>query len=367
MLTSVSINGYRQFSKFAIDDLKRFNLLVGPNNSGKSSLLEAIFLHCGPLHFQIILAILSCRLGGFVPDPAMLFEQIKLFFNISDQKIGKIVVTSKWDKKVRETTLSLVEGAIGSPFLQEMTSSEGSPNIILMPQNSRDNGGLLIGSVVLGFGIESQKNKEIKIDLIAGQPLRIGPPRIKTDISAVLSDPFMHRKPESGIEEYSRAIKKGHHEKIIGLLRKLDTHIKDIIILTGNKRPQLFVDYEGNGLMPLSNLGDGIRRIMLIASQIAICENGVILIDELDSSIHERALRKFVNWLIEVCEETNVQLFATTHSLECVDTVIDSNLFKLSELNLFKMSQRNNTIQAQKVAGENLKEIRYELGQDVRG
>src|SRR5437660_1158818 len=44
MISSLTIEGYRCFEHFEMSGLGRVNLLVGKNNSGKTSVLEAIFL-----------------------------------------------------------------------------------------------------------------------------------------------------------------------------------------------------------------------------------------------------------------------------------------------------------------------------------
>lgn len=371
MLSSLSIDGYRRLRNFSVEDLGKINLLVGPNNSGKSSFLEALFTHCAPLNFQIVLSILSARLGGFILEPNALFEQIKWLISISDLSKKKVSITSKWNNNARETTLTLIEGTANLPFIRSTQSHEsgvsGSSGTGFVPQINGQGAGILAGAIVLGYGGGPLKKREITIELITGKPLTLNPPPVRTDIVAYFSDAFMHRRPEAAVDDYSNAIKKGHHDKIIALLSKLDESIKDITILTGaDFRPQLYVNYKDNGLMPISNLGDGIRRIILIASQIANCENGVLLIDEIESSIHEKALREFVRWLTTVCVEKNIQLFATTHSLECIDAVLDSEVFQINELRLFKMKQGDDGIHALKVDGETLREIRQELGQDIR-
>jgi len=57
MISEVVINGYRGLDGFSMDGMTKFNLLVGPNNSGKSSLLEALFMHFAPLNFMILLSL----------------------------------------------------------------------------------------------------------------------------------------------------------------------------------------------------------------------------------------------------------------------------------------------------------------------
>ena len=44
LIRDLTIKGYRCFEDFSMDGLTRVNLLVGNNNSGKTSFLEAVYL-----------------------------------------------------------------------------------------------------------------------------------------------------------------------------------------------------------------------------------------------------------------------------------------------------------------------------------
>lgn len=44
MITDITIKNYRAFANFELDNIARINLIVGANNAGKTSLLEAIYL-----------------------------------------------------------------------------------------------------------------------------------------------------------------------------------------------------------------------------------------------------------------------------------------------------------------------------------
>jgi len=44
MLRDLTIKNYRAFKDFSIDGLARVNLIVGDNNAGKTSFLEAVYL-----------------------------------------------------------------------------------------------------------------------------------------------------------------------------------------------------------------------------------------------------------------------------------------------------------------------------------
>src|SRR5438105_3054282 len=48
-LESVSVHGFRGLRNFRLDGLHRVNVLVGENNSGKTSVLEALSILSNPL------------------------------------------------------------------------------------------------------------------------------------------------------------------------------------------------------------------------------------------------------------------------------------------------------------------------------
>jgi len=69
MYSSAVIEGFRLFDYLELDDLARVNLFFGPNNSGKTSILEAIYTHACGLNFvpflgQVLLKRQDGALGG---------------------------------------------------------------------------------------------------------------------------------------------------------------------------------------------------------------------------------------------------------------------------------------------------------------
>jgi AAA ATPase domain len=48
LYSSITIEGFRHFKRLELNNLGRINLFLGPNNCGKTSILEAIYTHtCG--------------------------------------------------------------------------------------------------------------------------------------------------------------------------------------------------------------------------------------------------------------------------------------------------------------------------------
>jgi len=97
----------------------------------------------------------------------------------------------------------------------------------------------------------------------------------------------------------------------------------------------------------------------------AQCEGGVLFIDELESAIHPKALKSLADWIFFAAKDLNVQIFMTTHSLECIDAVLASDL-STSDLSLFKLRSKESQTSCKRISGKILKDIRYELAQDVR-
>lgn len=71
--------------------------------------------------------------------------------------------------------------------------------------------------------------------------------------------------------------------------------------------------------MPLSSYGDGIKKVLSIASGIAEAVNGILLIDEVETAIHSRHFDEIFRFIVSACRKFHVQVFITSHSMEAID------------------------------------------------
>ncbi|RLC11667.1 MAG: hypothetical protein DRI57_18610 [Deltaproteobacteria bacterium] len=369
MLDEIKISGLRGLDGLHLKGADKYNLIVGPNNSGKTSFLESLYLHCSPLNFQAVLSTLSLRNGGIQLSPHYIFEQLGwLFAKTKGQNTHKIEIEGRWKNVKRKTGLSIADYERGgenmaSVFLPDTTSF---PNFS-RPEQRNESKGIRIGTIFFSFQSDKQDEMTDHYDFITKDHFQIVPPKINPDITAALSEPWLHKKPDSGIQEYDKSVKKNYDRKCLALMQKIDPDIENISILLTGGAPQLFVTHKKLGKMPLSNFGDGIRKMYLIAVTMASCEGGVFLIDELESSIDSNALKSLSDFVLSAAKELDVQIFATTHSLECIDAVLAGNFSAPDDLSLFKFGSKGDQISCKKISGKILKDIRYEFGQDVRG
>ena len=65
-------------------------------------------------------------------------------------------------------------------------------------------------------------------------------------------------------------------------------------------------------------MGEGIARLTSIVLAIGNSSNGVVLVDEIENGFHHSVLHKVWRVIGEAARRFNTQVFATTHSMECI-------------------------------------------------
>lgn len=108
---------------------------------------------------------------------------------------------------------------------------------------------------------------------------------------------------------------------IINSLLEIDRNISDLVMLSDGS---LVVDLGDEGMLPIEHLGEGSRRIVRILTAILyLSPGGVCLIDEIDTGLHYTALPVMWKAVLQAAESNDVQVFATTHSDECVEALVE--------------------------------------------
>lgn len=107
----------------------------------------------------------------------------------------------------------------------------------------------------------------------------------------------------------------------MGVLQLFDPGITDLLLLKNEitNRPVECVRHKELGTMRLSTYGDGIKKVLSIASGIAKAVNGVLLIDEVETAIHSRYFNDIFRFIASACRKFDVQVFITSHSIEAID------------------------------------------------
>lgn len=85
------------------------------------------------------------------------------------------------------------------------------------------------------------------------------------------------------------------------------------------------------------------RRLLALSLSLIDSTDGVLMVDELDSGLHWTVMRKMWDFVIRAAVRSSVQVFATTHSLDCIRALASLHRGSpelSSEVSVFKLDRR---------------------------
>lgn len=330
MIRSLHIEGYRCFESFDMEGLGRINLLVGDNNSGKTSVLEALHLLASRGDIGALRRILSMRgerllsaedRDGITSDP--------LEWDISHLFLGhEIRLGSRFAFSAKDQMPDLPMGAspfsLGYAYERSVSFSIGEES---------------------GHGLDGEDIGEEGILIIAGTP---SPVTGKVPLSlnlGIIDMPSMFRKRVKDVGDASRsryiAAESLHSHELVRLwesitltpseefalraLRFLEPKIEGVSSQSGGvwgARGGFKVKLQNcTKPVPIGSLGAGMWRMLAMSLAIVQCKQGVLLIDEIDSGLHYSVMSEMWKLIYEAAKDLDVQVFATTHSADCIKSL----------------------------------------------
>ncbi|MCG9885080.1 MAG: AAA family ATPase [Cyanobacteria bacterium] len=386
-LDSITIHKFRGIKDLDLKDLGHINLLVGMNNSGKTSVLEALSIYCHPLDIRAWLSTARQREQEYrVPQTSPLDALQWLFVHdlSLDQetlKLGIISISSSglFTVKKMDASYEEIEGMSVSGT-RKRTVSEDEQLTDIEDEQLSESGDTLEARRGLNLNVElyteqSDLSNSLKGNIKEswqiwerGTFFRLNRQREPSLLTAVVT-PSSHRSVIGQFRLLSDARFQNFKADVLNLLRQLDQNISDMeILLPPGQNPyrfNIYIQHKKLGLVPISTFGDGVRRLLHIALNLASVKGGVLLIDELESAIHTEALQDSFSWLVKWCKSMNVQLFATTHSLEAVDALLEATEDQ-SDLVLYRLEPKETQTRVVRHDWGRLKRLREDFGQEIR-
>ncbi len=376
---NVSIHGFRGLRQLRLENLGRINLLVGENNCGKTSVLEAMSVLCSPCDPLEWLGVVRRRdfgrldetriqslrwcftQDGKLADPDVMFEGM---CELSCE--GRFPVQS-----LRVTYRDIVgERETGS---QRPRPSEGDPDrdlsFELEPAHFDTRRGAEISHVFKSPTVMFDFSNAMQF--WEGEALVARPPRTKAKYEHVANQtltPYSHQVNPLQVMLQSRRILNEERQRVVELVQKFDPEVEGIEVASlRGERPGIYLRHRRLGAAPLSVFGDALRRAVLLASTAqSLKGGGLLLIDEVETGIHTTALERVFAWLTPLARELDVQVIATTHSLEAVDAVMASVGENVDDLATYHLEQREDQTRVRRIAGDVLHRLRFDRGMDVR-
>jgi len=323
MIRSLTIENYRGFRKFELHDLGRVNLIVGTNNAGKTSVLEAIHILESPGEISPIWATQMRRGEDFqVSEANRTFRQVdtrRLFHgheiavgnNLSIQQSSDNLRVKFSAKIVESTTIG--KETQGSLFEDEEFSTIASSMLLEWKNSSIENPISSLCKLTRQGGLSSNQ-----IQVNTG--LRHSSSPIHYVSAGSLS-------ADTVIRFFEDVVLTPYEEFVIEALRIIEPSIERIAPSGTERRDNagakggLLVKCKGKNRIPIGSMGDGIWRMLGLALSLAKSEGGILLIDEIDTGLHYSVMEDMWKLVTTTAKKHNIQVFATTHSRDCVDSL----------------------------------------------
>ncbi len=309
MLRDLTVQNYRCFENFHIDGLEQVNLFVGNNNSGKTSLLEAIYLLVANNKYESLLEILLNRREIIIEHAVSKLprnKNIKTNFH-HIESIDCLFYNYKLNEK-QEINVA------GSNKNQENNNSKITTSIYYLQEEDK-----LSSLVIADKDEQHSTSKAFKIKE-TNNTLLIK--KLTDSIEYQESAKFVvnsMKDLESMQVIWDDIYLTTKEDKVVKAVQIIENKIERI----GFYNHQLYsiVKFKIRGYdhpIALSSMGEGMYQILKLAMSLVTAENGVLLVDEIETGLHYKAQIDMWSLILETAKELNVQVFATTHSWDCI-------------------------------------------------
>lgn len=295
---SATIENFRGIERLKVEGLGRVNLIIGKNNAGKTALMEALWaLECE----EEAAEALSLSQAERMPDVEEGdFEGFwRPLFRGEDAERGFKVQATRMDGSELQLTMY-------------QPRSSGSHAVSLAA------GGRRASNWTLEYELQ-REGKQESFKVIRRAKEVHYPEGSEKGMQAAW---FSTGSPDHQevISALSKLKQQGRDSEVRDLLRWLDERVDGLEILspTGT-RAAIFVRVSGEPkMLPLKAMGEGVQRCLVIGTALAAEEFSLAAVDEIENGLHHSALGAVWKWLATVSVNRGIQVFATTHSEECV-------------------------------------------------
>jgi AAA15 family ATPase/GTPase len=260
---------------FEADGFARVNLITGKNNVGKTAFMEACYINASASYVETITgALCSVRVKR---------ENINILASLRNSSF------MKYAKEHSQEYLEQTSGIVSNSNIRNCDFKVFEKNGIKEYQFNFLNKNIKVK--VKDFSFETGRIENIEfIDNFGLSDLELV--ENFASIQKLDSEPFLN-----------------------AVLNKFDNNIKSF--KNPNNKPECKINGK---YLPITELGDGTKHLISILVSLFRCRRGYLFIDEIDNGIHYSKLDELWEVILKTSKDLNVQVFATTHSKECLES-----------------------------------------------
>ena len=338
MLKSLAIKNFRSLEDFQVAKLGRVNLIVGKNNSGKSSVLEALRIYAGNAQrdlLEVIAAGHDEKVRGRETERSDPEQQLPF----EDFFVGRQFPQDE------ETGISIGEVGISADLLriehgflhetEEVVTNEVSGSIETSTRTRRQRISRTLAEAV-ETGILKQAlfiakgERFFPILLDSSSPRFRVPPSDTFGTLACSVIPTQFISIDELADEWDKIVFTEHENVVRQALQIISPNFENLTFVRNDEgNPALRRELRRSAKVklsdtqrpvPLNSLGDGMLRVLQLVLKVFSAKDGFLLIDEFENGLHFSVQEKVWALLFELAQKLNIQIFATTHSWDCIES-----------------------------------------------
>ncbi len=335
MLDSLLIKNFRSLENFEVSKLGRVNLIVGKNNSGKSSVLEALRIYAGNAQRPLLEAIslehdekIRTRESEILePDGPLPFQD----FFTGRQFPGDDTTLIQIGSITSEKDMLGIQHVLLVETEETVTDEKGESSVRVrrrpVPKSESPD---FIG--------------EVSHAVLISKGDKIYPPLLLESVSSRLRSPSFdlgNTIPCSVIptqfisvdelaDEWDKIALTEHADIVRQAMRIIAPEFENLNFVRNEEgrtpyrstlqRSAKVKMSDVSRPVPLNSLGDGMLRVLQLALKIFSAKGGLLLIDEFENGLHYSVQEKIWTLLFEMAKKLDIQVFATTHSWDCIES-----------------------------------------------
>lgn len=306
MLESVTIQNFKGFKNTSIGPFRKVNLLIGGQNVGKTSVLEAIQIGLDGVRNTV--------------------------FRQSEGKDAQRFFAS----------------ALSNPHL--FLSMEKSNQEFFLTSRFKDLPKLPTPiSADLFYLQKSQNGVGGVIHRFANKKTHPGTPSICVSVPLFLP-PQLHL-----VKLFGQVILNRKKREITELLRNVEPRLVSLDAISPDGEQRVYAELDGiQHALPLTQMGHGFSRLLYLFSEMLVADAQVALIDEVENGIHYSALPTLFTGIKAVATERNVQSIITTHSWDCLRAACEAFEDTPEMFQVIRLERHDDDVKAVCIDGERM-------------
>jgi hypothetical protein len=317
MAKSIEIKNFRGFRAAELSDCRRINVVVGPNGSGKTALLEAIFFAAGA---SAEMSLRARQWRGFESTQAsgtgaQIDESLwgDLFFNFDNDAKLSIALGGTRDHERLLKIRFLPQQETLVPLGHRRSTESDTPTL---------------ETFVHTAGVSFEWIGPFKRKIVSVARVEDGKIRFSNMVDAPIPGSFFAANhPYSVLEtvnRFSGLSKKMEEGEAVAAFKEQFPIVESLSLELSGGAPMIFATIASQTQkIPLNILSAGMTKLSAILFAIPTLKNGILLIDEIENGFYYDRMPAIWAALRSFSERYDVQLFASTHSLECLRAAAD--------------------------------------------